>query len=160
MIYTYITLGLTALAGAIALLIKKFKDESSSVDGVKFSSLIWTYGGASGNGQTSVLSTPRISNLQVNSTKDMTLTWDVGMTDWGYGNTDAKGIACLFCKVGNQWVGGKFEYISTSRSYRAFTNISKKYSGWDPSNLNASEFAFVVISSDLKSRSNVIYYKR
>lgn len=132
--------------------------QQSSADQVDFSKLNWTCGGL--NGKNAKLSNVKISGLNVSTKTGMTMNWDVGMSIWGYPNAAPLAIACLFCKIDNRWVGGKFEWISTSRTTREFGNIKSGYAGWSPTYLNTTEFAFVVLSGDAKSRSNVIYFKR
>jgi hypothetical protein len=66
-------------------------------------------------------------------------------------------VACLFCYSGGKWVGGKFDWVSTSRRTRDFKNIHEGYHGWSPTVFkNATAYAFVIVSKDGKSRSNVI----
>ena len=63
----------------------------------------------------------------------------------------------LFCEQDGKWVGGKFDWISTSRTTRDFANIRSGYNGWDPSAISkADRCAFVVVSKDGKRRTNVI----
>ncbi len=134
------------------------EDPATSVDAVAFSSLAWSYGGF--NGASAALDSPRISNLAV-SGSGLSLKWDVGLSVWGLGNKDADAIAALFCRVDGKWRGGKFDWISTSRATRSFTNIKTGYHGWRASDLgNADAYAFVVISKDGKHRSNVITCKK
>lgn len=160
MIYMYITIGIVCTALIIAgilILIKKRKKPTNKIDQVPFNQLNWSCGGTNGSG--ALLSTVRISNLVVNKPKSLTINWDVGMADWGYSTTSADGIACLFCKVNGKWLGGKFEWISTSRQYRDLKNIREGYAQWKASYLNTSEFAFVVLNKSATKRSNVIYFK-
>jgi hypothetical protein len=99
-----------------------------------------------------------ITNLTVSN--GLTYQWvKGGCENLGASNrTDAsKTIACLFCKVNNVWVGGKFDWISTSRTSRDFKNIKENYHGWDMSMIEeATAYRFVIISSDGKRRTNVI----
>ena len=158
--YLWIILGILAASGIAALIIYLLQDKYSptnKVDQVAFDQLNWQCGGI--NGKTATLSDVRISNLVVNKPNNMTLNWDVGMEVWGYPNAAATGIACLFCKVNGKWIGGKFEWISTSRTFRDFKNIKGSYAGWKPTYLNVSEFAFVVLNVTGSQRSNVIYFK-
>jgi len=129
--------------------------ESLTVDAIPFSSLQWTCGGFSGSG--AKLDVPRISNLSVKS-NGMSIKWDVDLRSWGLSHDEWRGaLACLFCKVDGQWKGGKFDWISSSRSTRDFANIRDGYNGWSQSDFDRAEaYAFVVVSENGKRRSNVI----
>lgn len=117
----------------------------------------WTYGGLNAS---SAKEDPnvQIANFAMNF-KSMTFTWTKGMSAWGYEHSDPKGIACVFLWDDGKkcWVGGKFEYISTSRTSREWTNIKNKYGGWDYSKfMAAKKHAFCVVSGDFKKRTNLI----
>jgi len=76
---------------------------------------------------------------------------------WGMEFTEAKALACLFIPDGNKWIGGKFDWISESRTSRDLTNIKKGYNGWNWNKFSsAKKFAFVIVSGDGKKRTNVI----
>lgn len=158
LILFYIFISIAIVIASIIAIKTLTSSNKDKTDDVPFSKLNWVYGGE--DGSSAKLTDVRISNLILHGTNSMTMHWDVGMDSWGYARTEPSGMACLFCKVDNQWVGGKFEWISTSRNNREFTNIKKRYVGWQPSCLNATEFAFVVITADRKKRSNVTYFKR
>ena len=131
---------------------------SSSADEVNFSLLQWTYGGFKGQ-QAKLGAQPRITGLKVNNS-GMSYSWKSGgcenlgaasSSDWSHT------VACLFCYYGGKWVGGKFDWVSTSRRTRDFINIHEGYHGWSPTVFkNATAYAFVIVSKDGKSRSNVI----
>ena len=54
-------------------------------------------------------------------------------------------------------VGGKFDWISSSRSTRDFKNIYGGYGGWNLSNVpKTTTAAFVIVSKDGKWRSNIV----
>lgn len=127
-------------------------------DEVALGDLVWAYGGV--DGSRAELSGVRIGGLVVDTPNSMAFAWRVGMGEWGYAPKDPKAIACLFCKVDGKWRGGKFEWISTSRSYRDLENIRTGYSGWRKSDLGATEFAFVVLSGDGRRRSNVAKFSK
>ena len=130
---------------------------TSSADEVDFSLLQWTYGGFKG-GSAKLAAQPRISGLKVSS-DGMSYSWKSGGCEnlGASSATDASCIAALFCYSGGKWVGGKFDWVSTSRRTRDFKNIHDSYNGWSPTVFkNASAYAFVIVSKDGKSRSNVI----
>ena len=122
-----------------------------------FGDLNWSYGGFKG-GSAKLAARPRIYNLTVSSS-GMGYKWiQGGCTDLGCSSsTDASCLACLFVLVGGRWVGGKFDWISTSRTTRGFENIRSGYNGWDRAAISkASKYAFVIVGKDGKSRTNVI----
>lgn len=126
-----------------------------NVDEVPFDELTWTYGGFSGGG--AVLDTPRLANLSVKS-DGLSFTYLTNLASWGYAYDDAGGaLACLFCRVDGRWVGGKIDWISSSRWSRDFKNPKSGYGGWKPSALTeADAYAFVIVNKDGKRRSNVV----
>ena len=132
---------------------------SSSPDAVPFSELAWTWGGF--DGSKAVLDAPRISGLAVAGTANLTFKWDVDMASWGYAHGDPKGVACLFIKRDGKWVGGKFEWVSSSRTFRGLENIRAGYAGWDAKAVGAADsFAYVVVSKDGRKRSNVAAWRQ
>ncbi len=130
----------------------------TSPDAIVFSSLQWRYGGFSGAG--AILGEPRISNLRVTSA-GMSISWDVDLSVWGVAHTDhTRGVACFFVRVDGQWIGGKFEWISSSRSTRQWHNINNGYGGWQRSVVDrADAYAFVVVGTN-GQRSNIIIQER
>ena len=129
-----------------------------SIDAINFAELNWTYGGSNSSG--AKLDNVRIADLNIDTPYGMSITWVEGLHHRGYANTDPRAMACLFCKIDGKWRGGKFEWISTSRTHRDFKNIRDKYANWDPTYLNAKEFAFVIVSGDGSKRSNTLYFSR
>lgn len=126
-----------------------------------FTELNFVVGGFNGS-SASWDGSAEITNLTVSN--GLTYQWAKGgCENLGASNrTDAsKTIACLFCKVNNVWVGGKFDWISSSRTFRDFKNIKENYHGWDMSMIEeATAYRFVIISSDGKRRTNVIEVTR
>lgn len=88
----------------------------------------------------------------------MTFRYVRDLSAWGYSNSQTDGIACLFVQNNSgAWVGGKFDWISSSRKSRDFNNIYSGYAGWSLADVpNPCQAAFVIISRDAKKRSNVI----
>ena len=66
-------------------------------------------------------------------------------------------LACLFVRgKDGAWRGGKFDWISSDRTKRDFSNIRTGYNGWPPVSIDAAEaYAFVIVSKDGCSRTNV-----
>ena len=152
-------LSLFLIAAAAAMAAGCKGEASSSPDAVPFSELAWTWGGF--DGSKAVLDAPRISGLSVAVPSSLAFRWDADMRSWGYAPGDPKGVACLFVRRGDQWVGGKFEWISSSRTTRGLENVRGRYAGWDPGALNqAREIAYVVVSGDGRKRSNVAVWRR
>lgn len=129
--------------------------DAASVDQVPFSALHWKFGGVSG-GRAS-LSTPRLANLRC-SGNTLSYKWVVGLNTWGYGHNDAGAICAAFVqKTDGSWVGGKFDWVSTSRSSRDLQHILSGYGGWSLEGVpNPCLICFVVIDGNAKRRSNVI----
>ncbi len=131
---------------------------NTSADDVNFSLLQWTYGGFKGE-QAKLGAQPRISGLKLNNS-GMSYSWKSGGCE-NLGATSASDyshtVACLFCYSGGKWVGGKFDWVSTSRRTRDFKNVHDGYNGWSPAVFSRAEaYAFVIVSKDGKTRSNVI----
>ena len=125
-------------------------------DQVSFGSLKWTFGGKpNGSGARNggvVISGARFSS------NGISFTYNHDLSAWGYSSGALGGIACLFVqKTNGQWVGGKFDWISSSRRSRNFTNVLSGYHGWSLEGVpNPCAAAFVIVSPDGKRRSNVI----
>lgn len=132
-----------------------------TVDEIPFSSLAWLMGGHNG-AKSAINPSVKIGSLAVK--KDgMSYKWVTGNCEkLGASNSGdaSKTLACMFYKnAGGKWVGGKFDWISTSRKTRDFKNIHSGYNGWDADGFKgASEFCFVIVGTN-KKRSNVIYKK-
>ena len=125
------------------------------IDDVFFGELNWEYGGFKG-GEAEfggvLISGLRMARdgLGFNYVRDLSV--------WGLAHGDADALACLFvCDNEGRWVGGKFDWISSSRNKRDFKNIYSGYEGWLLRNVpNPCTAAFVIVSKDGKKRSNVI----
>lgn len=147
--------------GADACSVSSAPDASAHADVVDFSSLDWCWGGFKG-GSAKPADGVEIANLKV-SASGMGYKWVKGGCEQlgASGKTDASCLACLFVKRGGDWVGGKFDWISTSRLTRGFENIRDGYNGWPKDAVSsANEFVFVILSKDGKKRTNVAYFKR
>lgn len=132
--------------------------QSSPEDAVDFGQLDFCWGGFKG-GSAKLDAKARILNLSVSSS-GMSYKWlSGGCENLGATSKDdyKHTVACLFCLVGGKWRGGKFDWISTSRTTRDFKNITEGYVGWDREAVGkADKFAFVIIGADGKRRTNVI----
>ena len=132
-------------------------DAAPAADAVAFSLLRWDWGGFNGS-KAAVADGCRISGLKVG--KDIRYSWaEGGCENLGAASaTDAsKTVCCLFCFDGTAWTGGKFDWISTSRTSRDLANIESGYNGWDAAKFRAARaYAFCIVSADGRRRTNVI----
>ena len=118
--------------------------------------LDFRYGGFKGGGAVEDPAT-QIADLHVTRTK-MTYRWlngDLGA--WGLARTEAGALACAFYWDGSAWRGGKFDWISTSRTTRDWNNLDAGYGGWDAAAFWAApKRAFCIVSRDGRKRTNLI----
>ncbi len=130
---------------------------TNDADAVPFDTLRWKYGGF--DGSHAVLDKPRIGDLFFGSRK-LSYRWTgPTLSAWDLSNSNAGALACLFLQqsVGT-WVGGKFEWISTSRTTRSYTNIHDGYNGWTLAGIpQACQAAFCIVSHNGRLRTNVIH---
>jgi len=131
------------------------EDVPADVDAIDFASLAWKFGGV--DGSKAKLSSPRISGLKA-SANGISYKWDVGMSGWGLAHDQTGALVCWFVeKEDGSIVGGKFDWISTSRTTRDFKNINTGYQGWNLDGVpNPCKAYMVVITEDCRKRSNVI----
>lgn len=125
-------------------------------DAVPFGALNFCYGGANGSGAEYVPA--EIHGLRM-SRGSLSYSWgSKNLSSWGLSKGDAGALCCLFVqKADGSWVGGKFDWISTSRTSRPLDNVFKHYCGWSLQGVpNPCQAAFVIISKNGKKRSNVI----
>ena len=130
-------------------------DPAPSVDQVDYALLKWTYGGVNAGG--AQLDKPRISALRSTGAR-LYYKWDVDLSVWGLGNGDAGALCCVFFEQGGKWTGGKFDWVSTSRTDRELKHV-EYYSNWGSSGIKLpwrGRVAFVVVSADGRRRSNVL----
>ena len=125
------------------------------VDDISYELLHWKYGGfrASTNAVRSIVT---VSGLRF-SRDGMRLNWVRDLGAWGIPYEEPDALACLFVKTeSGEWVGGKFDWISSSRDTRDFKNIYGGYEGWNLRGVpNPCEAAFVVFRKDGRRRSNI-----
>lgn len=143
--------------------IKECRDECNRHDKAiddadAYDELHWLYGGFRGQGAEWDMDC-EIADLKIGS--HLSYRWVNGGCET-LGAMGGKGdashtLACLFCFINGKWVGGKFDWISTSRTTRDFHNIQTEYKGWDKNAIAKAEaFRFVIVSKDGKKRTNVI----
>lgn len=137
---------------------KSQEQVQSQSDNDKFAELNWFYGGFRAGNPVRV-SSAIIADLKVKS-NGLSYRWvSGGCEDLGANGAHnaSETLACLFCLINGKWVGGKFDWISTSRTTRDFKNIATGYNGWDAAAIDKAEaFRFVIVSKDGTKRTNVI----
>lgn len=119
--------------------------------------LVYCYGGVNGENAIEDPNT-QITALTING-GGLSYQWSNGdLSNWGLSHKDAGALACVFYLGDDgRWYGGKFEWISSSRTTRSFTNINSGYRGWEPSKFhNATKRGFLILSKDGKKRTNFI----
>ena len=124
-------------------------------DAMDYALLRWQYGGVNAGG--AKLDSPRLSSLSCNG-RAVSYRWEVGMSGWGLGNGDAGAICAIFFERDGQWIGGKFDWVSVSRTNRELKHV-ESYSNWPSSGIKLpwrGKVAFVVVSADGRKRSNVV----
>ena len=132
---------------------------TSSTDGadaVNFGALRWCWGAFDGS-KAAEDAGARIGSLKV-SASGLSYKWEKGGCErlGASSKTDASCLACLFCFDGSAWRGGKFDWISTSRTTRDMKNVEDGYNGWDAGAFrSAKAYAFVIVSKDGRKRTNV-----
>jgi hypothetical protein len=130
--------------------------DTPAADEADYSAFTWAYGGF--NGARAALDKPRIASLRMNGMSGLSYRWaGPDLSAWGIAHTDAAALACLFLqRADGSWVGGKFDWISSSRTTRDFKNLGG-YKGWTLAGIpNPCRAAFVIVSADGRRRSNVI----
>jgi len=142
------------------------KPPEQSADAVPYESLRWVHGGF--NGPAAVLDdVARIDKLNVHG-RGMSYRWTAGGCErFGAANAQdyTKTVACIFYRgADGVWRGGKFDWISTSRTTRDFHNVDAGYGGWSRAAFDAgTAYAFVIVGSDMSAggrptgrRTNVV----
>lgn len=130
-------------------------DAAGNYDSVPFWLLQWKFGGI--NGSHAAVSTPSLANLKCNR-NTLSYTWVVGLEGWGLAKGDAGALCAAFVeKEDGSWVGGKFDWVSTSHTAKGLENVLAGYDGWNLAGVpNPCMICFVVIDANGKRRSNVI----
>jgi len=124
-----------------------------NADAVDYSLLQWEFGGF--NGANARLDTPRLSGASCDG-RTVFYKWDVGLDVWGMGHDNADAVCALFIERSDgSWTGGKFDWVSTSRTSRGLGHL-EGYNGWSERLPLTGRVAFVVVTADGARRSNVI----
>ena len=122
--------------------------------------LVFRYGSFDG-GKAAESASARIRSLKLSSS-GLSYAWESGgCEDLGAASaTDySQTLACAFHWSDREqaWIGGKFDWISSSRTTRDWKNIRDRYNGWDPDAFfGSSRVAFCIVSKDGRRRTNLI----
>lgn len=122
--------------------------------------IAWLHGGFDGS-RAAEVAEARIADLRMDG-NGLSFRWESGGCEalGASSRTDySRTLACAFYwdEAGRRWIGGKFDWISTSRTSRSFENVRAGYHGWDPEAFfGARRRAFCVASADGKWRSNLL----
>lgn len=150
---------LKKILGFVSSLWEREQPETDTqTDTEKFAELQWSYGGFCGQ-NANKSEDAIIADLKVKS-NGLSYRWVSGGCEALGANgahNASNTLACLFCLICGKWQGGKFDWISTSRTTRDFKNISTGYHGWDACAIDKAEaYRFVIVSKNGKKRTNVI----
>jgi hypothetical protein len=122
--------------------------------------LEWRYGGFDGS-RAAEDPECRIADLRMGRA-GLSFRWEKGGCErFGAHGRDDYGaaLACAFYwdEGAGKWIGGKFDWISTSRSSRSFENVREGYNGWDAAAFFAApRRAFCVCAANGRARSNLL----
>lgn len=122
--------------------------------------LVYRFGGFDGS---HAVETPnaRISDLRVTSS-GMSYKWvDGGCEALGASSREdySHTVACAFYwdEATAAWIGGKFDWVSTSRTSRDWVNVRDGYGGWNAEAFFAAKRrAFCIVAANGKLRTNLI----
>lgn len=90
----------------------------------------------------------------------MRYAWAKGdLSNWGLERTSTGALICAFYwdEGEKKWIGGKFDWVSSSRTTRDWKNIYAGYNGWQASPFfAAARRAICIVSADGRKRTNLI----
>ena len=120
-----------------------------------YSSFQWRYGGF--NGANAVADGSVEIELVGISKNAISYRWKKDLSNWGIGRDNADALVCAFLRNDKgELIGGKFDWVSTSRTSRDFKHFTS-YSGWNLNGIpNPTTLYFVVVEANGKRRSNII----
>ena len=121
--------------------------------------LVFRFGGFRGEG---AAEDPATQIAEVRITKDrLSYRWARGgCENFGAKSREDSGaaLACAFfwSEKDKAWIGGKFDWISTSRTTRDWENLNGGYHGWDAKAFWAApRRAFCIVSANGRKRTNL-----
>lgn len=90
----------------------------------------------------------------------MRYVWAKGdLGNWGLARESAGALICAFYfdEKEQRWIGGKFDWISTSRLTRSWKNVYAGYNGWKAEPFFAAKRrAICICSADGRKRTNLL----
>ena len=90
----------------------------------------------------------------------MRYAWAKGdLSNWGLARESAGALICAFYwdEGEKKWIGGKFDWISSSRTTRDWKNIYAGYNGWQSAPFfAAARRAICIVSADGRQRTNLL----
>lgn len=146
-------------SGDIKILPDQELGDSGNSDQLDFSLLNFTYGGFKAGGAVITDQSPLISNLTFDK-RSLYFKYDKGLSGWGLAHSEAGAICAVFFKnTEGKWIGGKFDWISTSRASRELKHCTTEptYSNWTMAGIpNPCEAVFVIFDRTGRQRSNIL----
>lgn len=130
---------------------------TDSSDAVAFDKLRWLYGGFNGS-KAARDEGVALSSLSIKNGNRLFYRWEKGLSAWGLAHTDPGAICAVFFERDGTWIGGKFDWVSTSRSDRELKHV-ESYNNWPQSGIKLpwnGRVAFVVVDKGGRKRSNVL----
>ena len=109
------------------------------------------------NGSGAVFDRVTLSGLSCNG-KSVSYKFDTDLSEWGLKHTEAGAICAVFFERNGRFEGGKFDWVSSSRTNRELKHV-ESYSNWTSSGIKLpwrGKVAFCVFSADGKRRSNIV----
>ena len=119
--------------------------------------LVYRWGGFDGS---RALEDPATQIADLHMSKDgLRYRWAKGdLGNWGLSRENAGALACAFYwdASAGKWIGGKFDWISTSRTTRDFKNLDG-YNGWKREPFFAApKRAFCIVAENGRVRTNLL----
>ena len=131
------------------------EDSAASVAG---SPLVWRFGGFDGSRAAEDPAT-QIRDFRMDG-RGMSYAWAKGdLGNWGLARTASGALICAFYFDERElrWIGGKFDWISSSRTTRSWENVYAGYNGWRANPFfSANKHAICIVSADGRRRTNLL----
>ena len=134
----------------------------TGLDAVEYDKLQWLYGGF--DGKNAKWDRVTLADFRCDG-RSVYYRWAQGLDVWGIPHTEAGGaIFAVFYLRDGKWVGGKMDWVSTSRASRELkhTDVNSKdgaYGTWKQAGFTLpvrGEIVAVVVSANGARRSNVV----
>lgn len=134
--------------------------ESAENASIRIEPIVWRYGGIDASGSI-VDPENEIADLRIQGGRLSYRFVKGNLSNWGVPPGSATAIACAFfwSPTENAWIGGKFEWVDSSRLSRDLGNLDG-YGGWRRDLFfSAPERGFCIVSPDGRHRTNLITTK-